>query len=119
MSRDCGGGNGEAAAKALPHAVQVVERWHVMENAGAAILGVVRTLVRPIPTVLLHLARCDVPLVEGSVERRGATGTLLSVYIRDLDANLVEIASLTPLNSAVRDAERRCGTSQDREGDRA
>ena len=47
----------------------------------------------PIPSVLLHLARCDVPVVEGPVERSGATGTLLSVYIRDLDANLVEIAN--------------------------
>ena len=46
----------------------------------------------PIPSVLLHLARCDVPLVEGPVERSGATGRLISVYIRDLDANLLEIA---------------------------
>ena len=48
----------------------------------------------PMPSVLLHLARCDVPVVEGPVERSGATGMLLSVYIRDLDANLVEIANL-------------------------
>ena len=47
----------------------------------------------PMPSVLLHLARCDVPVVEGPVDRSGATGRLLSVYIRDLDANLVEIAN--------------------------
>ena len=47
----------------------------------------------PTPSVLLHLARCDVPVVEGPVERIGAAGRLLSVYIRDLDANLVEIAN--------------------------
>ena len=48
----------------------------------------------PIPSVLLHFARCDVPVVEGPVERSGATGTLLSVYIRDLDDNLIEIANV-------------------------
>ena len=47
----------------------------------------------PMPSVLLHLARCDVPVVEGPVGRSGATGRLLSIYIRDLDANLVEIAN--------------------------
>ena len=47
----------------------------------------------PIPSVLLHLARCDVPVVEGPVERSGAAGMLLSVYIRDPDANLIEIAN--------------------------
>ncbi|EAQ34228.1 hypothetical protein NB311A_09621 [Nitrobacter sp. Nb-311A] len=32
VSRDRGGGYGEAAAKALPDAVQVADRWHLMEN---------------------------------------------------------------------------------------
>jgi hypothetical protein len=36
VSRDRGGGYGEAAAKALPDAVQVADRWHLMENASAA-----------------------------------------------------------------------------------
>ena len=48
----------------------------------------------PIPAVVTHLARCDVPLVEGPVERRGATGRLLSVYVRDHDDNLIEISNL-------------------------
>jgi transposase len=33
VARDRGGGYGEAAAKALPHAIQVADRWHLMENA--------------------------------------------------------------------------------------
>jgi transposase len=33
IARDRGGGFGEAAAKAQPHAVQVADRWHLMENA--------------------------------------------------------------------------------------
>jgi transposase len=36
VSRDRGGGYGQAAAKALPHAVQVADRWHLMENASSA-----------------------------------------------------------------------------------
>jgi catechol 2,3-dioxygenase-like lactoylglutathione lyase family enzyme len=48
----------------------------------------------PIPSVLLHLARCDVPVIEGPVGRTGATGQLLSVYVRDLDDNLIEISNL-------------------------
>jgi len=34
-------------------------------------------------------------VVEGPVERTGATGTILSVYVRDPDGNLVELS--TPL----------------------
>ena len=33
--RDRGGGYGEAAAKALPHAVQVADRLDLMENASS------------------------------------------------------------------------------------
>jgi Transposase/ABC transporter substrate binding protein len=48
LSRDRGGGYGEAASKALPRAVQVADRWHLMENASAAFLGAVRKSMRPI-----------------------------------------------------------------------
>jgi hypothetical protein len=46
VSRDRGGGYGEAAAKALPDAVQVADRWHLMENASAAFLNAVRRSMR-------------------------------------------------------------------------
>ncbi|KRR28836.1 hypothetical protein [Bradyrhizobium retamae] len=36
------GGYGEAAAKAVPHAVRVADRWHLMENASLAFLDAVR-----------------------------------------------------------------------------
>jgi transposase len=48
LSRDRGGGYGEAAAKALPSAVQVADRWHLMENASAAFLDAVRKSMRAI-----------------------------------------------------------------------
>jgi transposase len=48
VSRDRGGGYGEAATKALPHAVQVADRWHLMENASSAFLDAVRKSMRSI-----------------------------------------------------------------------
>ncbi|ESZ04490.1 hypothetical protein X735_32735 [Mesorhizobium sp. L2C085B000] len=42
VARDRGGGYGEAIAKALPHADQVADRWHLMENASRAFLDAVR-----------------------------------------------------------------------------
>jgi transposase len=48
VARDRGGGYGEATAKALPHAVQVADRWHLMENASRAFLDAVRKSMRQI-----------------------------------------------------------------------
>jgi transposase len=48
IARDRGGGYGEAATKALPHAVQVADRWHLMENATRAFLDAVRKSMRQI-----------------------------------------------------------------------
>jgi catechol 2,3-dioxygenase-like lactoylglutathione lyase family enzyme len=47
----------------------------------------------PMHEVQQHLAAFDVPIEEGPVDRRGALGPIRSVYIRDPDANLVEIAT--------------------------
>ncbi len=52
IARDRGGGHGEAAAKALPHAVQVADRWHLMENASRTFLDAVRKSMRQIRTVI-------------------------------------------------------------------
>ena len=52
VSRDRGGGYGEAAAKALPHAIQVADRWHLFENASAAFLDAVRKSMRSIRTAI-------------------------------------------------------------------
>lgn len=43
--------------------------------------------------VLAHLTACDVAVEVGPVKREGARGTLTSVYCRDPDGNLIEIAS--------------------------
>jgi catechol 2,3-dioxygenase-like lactoylglutathione lyase family enzyme len=43
--------------------------------------------------VIAHLQAQDVAILEGPVPRTGATGPILSVYIRDPDGNLVEISN--------------------------
>lgn len=46
IARDRGGGYGAAAIRARPEAVQVADRWHLMENASAAFLEAVRRSLR-------------------------------------------------------------------------
>lgn len=48
VARDRGGGYAMAAAKALPQATQVADRWHLMENASHAFLDAVRKSMRQI-----------------------------------------------------------------------
>ena len=47
----------------------------------------------PIDEVARHLKACGVAVLEGPIERTGATGPILSVYLRDPDGNLVEVAN--------------------------
>jgi catechol 2,3-dioxygenase-like lactoylglutathione lyase family enzyme len=47
----------------------------------------------PLAEVVAHLERERVDILEGPVERTGATGRILSVYFRDPDLNLVEVAN--------------------------
>jgi catechol 2,3-dioxygenase-like lactoylglutathione lyase family enzyme len=42
--------------------------------------------------IVAHLAACGVPVEEGPVVRTGALGPIDSVYVRDPDGNLVELA---------------------------
>jgi catechol 2,3-dioxygenase-like lactoylglutathione lyase family enzyme len=47
----------------------------------------------PLAEVVAHLNACGVPIIAGPGPRAGAIGTIQSVYIRDLDQNLVEISN--------------------------
>ena len=42
---------------------------------------------------LVHLATCGVAVEDGPVRRTGATGPILSLYLRDPDGNLLEISN--------------------------
>jgi transposase len=48
VARDRGGGYALAAARALPHATQIADRWHLMENASRAFLEAVQKSMRQI-----------------------------------------------------------------------
>lgn len=43
--------------------------------------------------VVDHLRACGVPIIEGPSDKRGAMGTIVSVYCRDPDGSLIEISS--------------------------
>jgi catechol 2,3-dioxygenase-like lactoylglutathione lyase family enzyme len=47
----------------------------------------------PLEDVIAHLKDCGVAIEAGPVPRTGATGAIQSVYLRDPDGNLVEIAN--------------------------
>jgi catechol 2,3-dioxygenase-like lactoylglutathione lyase family enzyme len=50
----------------------------------------------PLDEVVAHLRAEDIALEAGPVPRRGAVGALRSVYFRDPDGNLVEVAEYVP-----------------------
>ena len=49
-------------------------------------------VAEPVEAVRAHLAACGVPIEEGPVMRTGALGPIESIYVRDPDGNLVELA---------------------------
>lgn len=83
IARDRGGGYGQVAARAAPQAVQVADRWHLMENASAAFLEAVRRSMRSIrsalgtavidPALLTHAERLQ---HEGYLRREEAYGII-------------------------------------------
>jgi catechol 2,3-dioxygenase-like lactoylglutathione lyase family enzyme len=50
----------------------------------------------PIDDVIATLEAAAVPIIEGPVERTGATGAIRSVYLRDPDRNLIELSNYLP-----------------------
>jgi transposase len=48
VARDRAGGYAQAAAQGAPQAIQVADRWHLLENASAAFVEAVRRHIRPI-----------------------------------------------------------------------
>lgn len=46
----------------------------------------------PLEQFIKHLQQHNWPIIEGPVQRTGATGPIRSVYVRDPDLNLIEVS---------------------------
>lgn len=60
-------------------------------TAGSADLCFI--VASPLDQVIADLQTQDVAIVEGPVQRTGATGPIRSVYVRDPDLNLIELSN--------------------------
>lgn len=58
---------------------------------GSADLCLITSL--PLTDVIAHLQRCEVEVLEGPIQRTGARGKILSVYLCDPDQNLIEVSN--------------------------
>jgi len=84
VARDRGGAYSLAATKALPQAIQVADRWHLMENASHAFLDAVRKSMRQIRSAI-GAATVDPALLtaaehiqyEGYLRREDANAAIL------------------------------------------
>ncbi|MGE5169674.1 MAG: VOC family protein [Rudaea sp.] len=49
-----------------------------------------------------RLADCGVPILQGPVDKTGATGPIRSIYFRDPDENLIEVSTYLAAQQAAR-----------------
>jgi catechol 2,3-dioxygenase-like lactoylglutathione lyase family enzyme len=83
------------------HKISVQDARTVPEIARGTVPGSANFCVltiTPLREVIAHLEREQVSILDGPVERAGATGRLLSVYFNDPDGSLVEVSNLLSLN---------------------
>jgi transposase len=104
VARDRGGGYAVAAQRALPHAVQVADRWHLMENASRAFLDAVGKSMRQIRKAI-GAARID-PRFLTYAEKLQYEG-----FQRREETN-ASILSLSQEGVAIREIVRRTGYSR-------
>jgi len=104
IARDRGGGYAVAAAKALPLATQVADRWHLMENASRAFLDAVQKSMRQIRAAIG--AATINPELLSTAERIQYEG-----YIRREEAN-VAILGMAKDGLSIKEIVRRTGHSR-------
>ena len=105
IARDRGGGYALAAAKALPEATQVADRWHLMENASRAFLDAVRKSMRQIRAAIG--AATINPSLLTAAERIQFEG-----YLRREEENAA-ILGLAKNGTTIKEIVRRTGHSRD------
>lgn len=47
----------------------------------------------PLEQIIIELQQASIAILEGPVKRTGATGPIISIYLRDPDDNLIEISN--------------------------
>jgi transposase len=104
VARDRGGAYALAAARALPNATQVADRWHLMENASQAFLDAVRKSMRQIRNAIG--AAIINPALLSSAERLQYEG-----YLRREEANAAVLA-MKAEGIGIKEIVRRTGHSR-------
>ena len=104
VARDRGPGYGHAVARACPEAVQVADRWHLMENASAAFLQAVKQSMRSIRRALA--AGTVDPDLLTSAQRRQYEGFLR----READNAAIQRAAASGMS--IKEIVRRTGHSR-------
>jgi len=104
VTRDRGGGYALATAAALPQAIQVADRWHLMENASRAFLDAVQKSMRQIRRAI-GAATINPDLLTAA-ERIQYEG-----YLRREEANAV-ILGLAKEGITIKEIVRRTGHSR-------
>ena len=69
------------------------EDWFTADHESAGSDDLCFLTNSPPQAVVDHLRACGVAVIEGPTEKRGAMGTIVSVYCRDPDGSLIEISS--------------------------
>jgi transposase len=104
VTRDRGGGYAIAVQRALPHAIQVADRWHLMENASHAFRDAVRKCMRQIRTTITA-AKVD-PALLTFAEKLQYEG-----YLRREETN-ASILALSEQKVPIKEIVRRTGYSR-------
>lgn len=97
MSRETFGPDGRTALKFGGQKINLrpsgAPNWPTGAVDAAGSLDLCFVTTQPPAEVLGHLRSCGIHVTDGPVRRTGALGSMTSIYCRDPDGNLIEIAN--------------------------